>query len=165
MQQNDTFSNLAVIYDRFIIISRQDCSHSSIGIEMNSLVPLFSGAQREGRAKMKKRANTRWRSIVLPTLLFSIPLPALTAEPQPPLHAASCIEVEVNGYRALPYDCYQQLMSPRTQKKVTKNAGSKFDADISKRQPNQIGLYSQSAFKNRMGNHFGKSAQPQRQEK
>lgn len=145
-----------------MIISWQDCPHSSIGIKMNLPLPLFGGAQREGREKMKKRANTRWRSIALPTLLFAIPLPALTAEPQTPLNTASCIEVEVNGYRSLPYDCYQQLMSPRVQEKVTKNAGSKFDADISKRQPNQIGLYSQSAFKNRMGNHFGKSAQSQR---
>jgi hypothetical protein len=81
-------------------------------------------------------------------------------KPAPP--AASCMDVEVNGYRALPYDCYQQLMSPPAGTAAAGNPLTQFDADISRRQPNQIGLYSQSALKNRMGNTLGKSALPQR---
>lgn len=80
----------------------------------------------------------------------------------PAAPASSCMEVEINGYRALPYDCYQQLMSPPAVPRAAGTPLTRFDADISQRQPNQIGLYSLSTLKNRMGNNLGKSALPQR---
>lgn len=72
----------------------------------------------------------------------------------------SCTEVEVNGYRAVPYSCLGQAMTPPAQPAGTNPALA--TSDISKQQPNNIGQFSQAALHNRMGNTFGKSVFPQR---
>lgn len=110
---------------------------------------------------MKRRADCLLKGIVASLLLYGASENSHADGGQPPIPASSCVEVEVNGYRALPYDCYQQLMAPRATA-PTDSVRAKFDADISRRQPNQNGLYSPSALKNRMGNNLGKSALPQR---
>ncbi|MEC5319234.1 hypothetical protein VSX61_09810 [Brenneria populi subsp. brevivirga] len=73
---------------------------------------------------------------------------------------ASCVEAEVNGQRALPLDCYQQLMAPSAS--AARQPPSLAPPDIGARQPNNLGLFSPSALRNRMGNTLGKSAYPQR---
>ncbi|QTF08724.1 hypothetical protein HC231_13045 [Brenneria izadpanahii] len=75
---------------------------------------------------------------------------------------ASCVEAEVNGYRALPLDCYQQLMTPPASAAKQGAIGKPASSDISARQPNHIGLFSASALRNRMGNTLGTSVYPQR---
>ncbi len=72
----------------------------------------------------------------------------------------TCKEVEVNGYRAVPYSCLGQAMTPPEQP-VRPNPALAA-SDISKQQPNSIGQFSQSALRNRMGNTLGKSVMPQR---
>jgi len=95
---------------------------------------------------------------------------ARTVEEQKPAQSAlppastrssgACIETEVNGYRALSYDCLNQKMAPDT----TANRPSSGLASeaITQRPPNQMGLPTPATIGNRMGNTFGTSAYPQR---
>lgn len=76
--------------------------------------------------------------------------------------ADSCIEVVVDGQRALPLDCYTRMMTPEPQKTHPTHNPAFDSADVAKRQPNAIGQFSQSALRNRMGNNLGHSAKPQR---
>ena len=71
----------------------------------------------------------------------------------------ACIETEVNGYRALSYDCLNQKMAPAASAKPP--AGLESEA-ITQRPPNQMGLPTPATIGNRMGNTFGTSAFPQR---
>lgn len=90
------------------------------------------------------------------------------AQPQPVAPAAStpattkpgaCIETEVNGYRALSYDCLNQKMAPDAAPKPPPSLGSEA---ITQKPPNQMGLPTPATIGNRMGNTFGTSAYPQR---
>ncbi len=74
--------------------------------------------------------------------------------------SGTCKEVEVNGYRAVPYSCLGQAMTPPEQPAHPNPALA--NSDISKQQPNNIGQFSQSALRNRMGDNLGKSVKPQR---
>lgn len=97
--------------------------------------------------------------VLLSAVLVSIT--AQATEPGRGNDTPACIDVEVNGYRALPVDCYQQLMTPDTSVKRPP-ATAPFSANIGARQPNTLGLFSLSALQNRMGNTLGKSAVAQR---
>lgn len=74
---------------------------------------------------------------------------------------AACVTVEVNGYRALPYDCLQQKMATSPIPSAS-NDPALDSADVTRFAPNRIGQFSQSALRNRMGNTFGKGLRPQR---
>ena len=85
------------------------------------------------------------------------------AQTQAPAAAdGACIDTEVNGYRALSYDCLNQKMAP------DKRAGSSGPTPgleseaATRRAPNQLGLPTPATIGNRMGNTFGTSAYPQR---
>lgn len=80
---------------------------------------------------------------------------ASTAKPPP----GACIETEVNGYRALSYDCLNQKMAPDATPKPPPTLGSEA---ITQKPPNQMGLPTPATIGNRMGNTFGTSAYPQR---
>lgn len=73
--------------------------------------------------------------------------------------AGACIDTEVNGYRALSYDCLNQKMAPDAAPKPAPALGSEA---ITQRPPNQMGLPTPATIGNRMGNTFGTSAYPQR---
>ncbi|MFD4838742.1 hypothetical protein ACFWP0_14655 [Achromobacter sp. NPDC058515] len=86
------------------------------------------------------------------------PAPAASAsKPAPP--EGACIETEVNGYRALSYDCLNQKMAPAATPRPP--AGLESEA-VTQRPPNQMGLPTPATIGNRMGNTFGTSAFPQR---
>lgn len=82
--------------------------------------------------------------------------PSSTGRPAP---AGACIDTEVNGYRALSYDCLNQKMAPDAAPKPPPTLGSEA---ITQRPPNQMGLPTPATIGNRMGNTFGTSAYPQR---
>lgn len=96
--------------------------------------------------------------------------PLSAAEPQAPAApapdaqkpaapAGACIETEVNGYRALSYDCLNQKMAPDA---TPRSAPGLASEAVTQRPPNQMGLPTPATIGNRMGNTFGTSAYPQR---
>ena len=74
---------------------------------------------------------------------------------------AACVTVEVNGFRALPYDCLQQKMAPSPAPAGSRDPALE-SADVTRLAPNRIGQFSQSALRNRMGNTLGTGVHPQR---
>ena len=84
--------------------------------------------------------------------------PAATA-PKPAGPGGACIETEVNGYRALSYDCLNQKMAPTAAPRPPSVLESEA---ITQGPPNQMGLPTPATIGNRMGNTFGTSAYPQR---
>lgn len=74
----------------------------------------------------------------------------------------SCISVKVGDYKTPPYGCLtQQMMGPENRAAAQKSHDTQA-FDVSKRAPNQLGLFNQSATSIRMGNQFGVSVNPQR---
>ncbi|MBA4722555.1 MAG: hypothetical protein H2067_15655 [Alcanivorax sp.] len=91
--------------------------------------------------------------------------PALQAAEAPASEAdePSCVEVEVNGHRALPYDCLQRKMMPAAVPEAAKRDNPALDsADVTRLPPNRTGQFNQSALRNRMGNALGSGVKPQR---
>lgn len=82
---------------------------------------------------------------------------ASAAKPAAPDDA--CIETEVNGYRALSYECLNRKMAPAAAPRPP--AALESEA-ITQGPPNQMGLPTPATIGNRMGNTFGTSAYPQR---
>lgn len=87
------------------------------------------------------------------------PPPATAAQTTPKPAPGACIDTEVNGYRALSYDCLNQKMAPDAAPKPPSTLGSEA---ITQKPPNQMGLPTPATIGNRMGNTFGTSAYPQR---
>ncbi|SAI65578.1 Uncharacterised protein [Bordetella ansorpii] len=73
---------------------------------------------------------------------------------------ASCVDVEVNGYRAPSYDCLSQQMAPRARAPHENPALA--SEGVARMPSNQLGLFNRAATSNRMGSNFGNSAFPQR---
>lgn len=94
---------------------------------------------------------------VLPVHAQNQAAPAPTAGKDP----KSCIDVGVNGYRTPSYDCLTEQMSPPN---TPSNATPPGMASgwVANAPSNQLGLANEAATRTRMGNTFGKSAQPQR---
>ena len=87
------------------------------------------------------------------------PVPQATPPAAKPAPGGACIDTEVNGYRALSYDCLNQKMAPDAAPKPPPTLGSEA---ITQKPPNQMGLPTPATIGNRMGNTFGTSAYPQR---
>ncbi|WP_183012667.1 hypothetical protein [Achromobacter sp. UMC46] len=108
--------------------------------------------------------------VVLLLLSAALAGPLSAAEPQAPAAPSSgaqkpaapggaCIDTEVNGYRALSYDCLNQKMAPDAPQRPAPGLASEA---VTQRPPNQMGLPTPATIGNRMGNTFGTSAYPQR---
>ncbi|MCS3504355.1 hypothetical protein [Achromobacter sp. JUb104] len=110
----------------------------------------------------------RLLSLLLAAMLMHAPVSAHDTQVSPaakpsakPAGAAdgACIDTEVNGYRALSYDCLNQKMAPA----ATARPAPQLESEaITQRPPNQMGLPTPATIGNRMGNTFGTSAYPQR---
>lgn len=87
------------------------------------------------------------------------PSQAAQSAPAPARPGGACIDTEVNGYRALSYDCLNQKMAPDVRPRPPTVLESEA---ITQRPPNQMGLPTPATIGNRMGNTFGTSAYPQR---
>ncbi|MEI2415512.1 hypothetical protein V8Z80_04940 [Orrella sp. JC864] len=90
---------------------------------------------------------------------------AAQAAPAPPPPSGgkpvpSCVDVEVDGYRSVSYDCLGQQMAPAVPPNRPNPAMS--SQDITRRAPNQAGLATPATTANRMGGNFGNSAFAQR---
>lgn len=72
----------------------------------------------------------------------------------------SCIDVSVNGYKTPSYDCLTQQMTPQTPPGQTSPGLA--SGWVANAPSNQLGLFNEAAFRNRMGNAAGVSVNPQR---
>lgn len=104
-------------------------------------------------------------------LLLALSTAAQAADPDaasapPPASAAkdpikpSCVDVEINGYRGLSYNCLTDQMTPKDN--APKEAPGLASDGVTRLPPNQAGLANRASTANRMGNTFGKSVYPQR---
>ncbi len=89
-------------------------------------------------------------------LLLSAPTPADNGDTT----ASACVTVEVDGYKALPYDCFQQKMTPASEPARDRPAVD--SAGVVRQAPNRLGLFNLSTLRNRMGNTLGHGVKPQR---
>lgn len=80
------------------------------------------------------------------------PVPQAAPPAAKPAPGGACIDTEVNGYRALSYDCLNQKMAPDAAPKPPPTLGSEA---ITQKPPNQMGLPTPATIGNRMGNTFG----------
>lgn len=103
-----------------------------------------------------------YRLSLISCVLLTTVLPTHAEETNNQVEHDSCVEVVVNGQRAMPLDCYAQMMAPKPHAGHPTNNPAFDSADVAKRQPNAIGQFSQSALRIRMGSNLGQSAQPAR---
>ncbi|WGS45940.1 hypothetical protein LFL97_24960 [Burkholderia sp. JSH-S8] len=66
-----------------------------------------------------------------------------------------CVDAEVDGRRALSYDCLSAQLKP-------KGASQAATEGLAKAPSNRLGTFNLSAERNRFGTNWGKSATPQR---
>lgn len=76
--------------------------------------------------------------------------------------APPCITVEVNGQRALPYECLQEKMAPSHAGEQARNRPHLNAESVIHQSPNRTGQFSRSTLRNRMGNTLGQGVRPQR---
>ena len=69
--------------------------------------------------------------------------------------APSCVTVEIDGHKALPYDCYQRKMAPSSVPE--RGTPAMHSATVAEQAPNRLGLFNLSTLRNRMGNTSGKA--------
>ncbi|EXF47482.1 hypothetical protein BAY1663_00156 [Pseudomonas sp. BAY1663] len=74
----------------------------------------------------------------------------------------ACIDVAVDGYKTLSYECLGQQMTNRQGDTAARKNQQEMAFSITNRASNQLGLFNQAATSHRMGANFGRSAFPQR---
>lgn len=84
------------------------------------------------------------------------------AAPARPGSAAKpvCVDAEVDGKRALSYDCLSQQLKPTAEPQA---GASQTDSErLSKQPSNRLGTFNLSTEQNRFGSNWGRSVTPQR---
>lgn len=71
-----------------------------------------------------------------------------------------CVNAEVDGQRALSYDCLSQQLAPTMP--VGGNSATNAAEGLASAPSNQVGTFNYSAESIRFGSNWGKSAEPQR---
>lgn len=71
-----------------------------------------------------------------------------------------CVDAEVDGKRALSYDCLSQQLKPKAEPPA---GASQTDSEqLSKQPSNRLGTFNLSTERNRFGTNWGRSITPQR---
>ncbi|AWV03659.1 hypothetical protein DM992_31135 [Burkholderia sp. JP2-270] len=71
-----------------------------------------------------------------------------------------CVDAEVDGKRALSYDCLSQQLKPKAEPQA---GASQADSErLSKQPSNRLGTFNLSTERNRFGSNWGRSVTPQR---
>ncbi|QTD92115.1 hypothetical protein [Burkholderia anthina] len=71
-----------------------------------------------------------------------------------------CVDAEVDGKRALSYDCLSDQLQPKADPQT---GASQTDSErLSKQPSNRLGTFNLSTEQNRFGTNWGKSVTPQR---
>ncbi|MET3823217.1 MULTISPECIES: hypothetical protein [Burkholderia] len=85
---------------------------------------------------------------------------AATAEPGSAAKPV-CVDAEVDGKRALSYDCLSQQLKPTAE--AQPGGASQTDSErLSKQPSNRLGTFNLSTEQNRFGANWGRSVTPQR---
>ncbi|WP_196484004.1 hypothetical protein [Burkholderia territorii] len=72
-----------------------------------------------------------------------------------------CVDAEVDGKRALSYDCLSRQLKPTAD--AQPGGASQTDSErLSKQPSNRLGTFNLSTERNRFGSNWGRSATPQR---
>ncbi len=72
-----------------------------------------------------------------------------------------CVDAEVDGKRALSYDCLSRQLKPASD--AQPGGAPQTDAErLSKQPSNRLGTFNLSTERNRFGSNWGRSATPQR---
>lgn len=114
-------------------------------------------------------AGLRWAASVPLAWLLAAALPVASAQssadnttaPATAGESRACVEVEVDGYRGLSYDCLSQQMAPPPAPQTPADDTTPSEA-LLRQAPNQLGIPTPATLSNRMGNQLGHSATPQR---
>ncbi len=86
----------------------------------------------------------------------SVPAPAGPGSAAKPV----CVDAEVDGKRALSYDCLSEQLKPKAEPQA---GASQTDAErLSKQPSNRLGTFNLSTERNRFGSNWGRSVTPQR---
>ncbi|QVN21387.1 hypothetical protein [Burkholderia pyrrocinia] len=86
----------------------------------------------------------------------AIPAPASPGSAAKPV----CVDAEVDGKRALSYDCLSQQLKPKADPQT---GASQTDSErLSKQPSNRLGTFNLSTERNRFGSNWGRSVTPQR---
>lgn len=113
-------------------------------------------------ARMKRRRNGIAAAIVCLLLAAGAHAQGGRAAATEPGSAAKpvCVDAEVDGKRALSYDCLSEQLKP----KAEPQAGAlQTDSErLSKQPSNRLGTFNLSTERNRFGANWGKSVTPQR---
>ena len=71
-----------------------------------------------------------------------------------------CVDAEVDGRRALSYDCLSEHLKPKAEPQA---GASQTDSErLSKQPSNRLGTFNLSTEQNRFGSNWGRSVTPQR---
>ncbi|TCV91784.1 hypothetical protein EC912_10914 [Luteibacter rhizovicinus] len=73
--------------------------------------------------------------------------------------ATSCTDVEIQGRRVPSYDCLSRLMAAPTR---TGTSTAPLASEAQSAMSHRMGLYNDSALRQRMGTNFGRSVEPMR---
>ncbi|WP_370679404.1 hypothetical protein [Comamonas sp. GB3 AK4-5] len=98
-------------------------------------------------------------TVIVATLFFAAYATAAVAQEK---NEKSCIAIEVNGIRTLPYECLSAQLLPLALRTPVVEGKAPGSARSVMRPSNELGLFNRSATAIRMGSNFGHSAQPQR---
>ena len=114
-------------------------------------------------------AGTLWQVLVLGVVVWALPghcaraatdNPAASAVPAQAPSQHVCVDAEVNGERALSYDCLTQRLAPPP---AAQDADASNAAEALVKSPsNKAGTFNWSAESIRFGSSWQKSAIPQR---
>ncbi|VWD37215.1 hypothetical protein [Burkholderia lata] len=86
----------------------------------------------------------------------AVPAPASPGSATKPV----CVDAEVDGKRALSYDCLSQQLKPKADPQA---GASQTDSErLSKQPSNRLGTFNLSTERNRFGSNWGRSTTPQR---
>ncbi|VWC42198.1 hypothetical protein BLA13014_06979 [Burkholderia aenigmatica] len=86
----------------------------------------------------------------------AVPAPASPGSAAKPV----CVDAEVDGKRALSYDCLSQQLKPKADPQA---GASQTDSErLSKQPSNRLGTFNLSTERNRFGSNWGRSVTPQR---
>lgn len=113
-------------------------------------------------ARMKRRRNGIAAAIVCLLLAAGAHAQGGRAAAAEPGSAAKpvCVDAEVDGKRALSYDCLSEQLKPKAEPQA---GASQTDSErLSKQPSNRLGTFNLSTERNRFGANWGKSVTPQR---
>ncbi|ALK34204.1 hypothetical protein [Burkholderia plantarii] len=126
------------------------------------------------RADRHDTMAARWRVALLAGWLAAGAAPAQTPLPAAPAvqpeqarqdagakdPRSVCVEAEVDGVRALSYDCLSRQLQPPAAPAA--GASQPASSQLATQPSNRVGTFNLSAERNRFGNTWGKSVTPQR---